>query len=115
MRLQLAATLALLVLWSAETALGQVDLSGPSPPNMLACSSAKHPTLPERWRATYLMAPFTSAQLVLAEIEHDSGLSATRAKLHGLKRGSLDLLVLGTHTYLLEADQQGEPQCHDLG
>jgi hypothetical protein len=115
MRLQLAATLALLVHWSAQTALGQADLSGPSPPNMLACSSAKHPTLPERWRATYLMAPFTSAQLVLAEIEHDSELNATRAKLHGLKRGSLDLLVLGTHTYLLQADQQGEPQCHDLG
>jgi hypothetical protein len=61
------------------------------------------------------MAPFTSAQLVLAEIEHDSDLSATRAKLHGLKRGSLDLLVLGTHTYWLGADQQEVPRCHDLG
>ena len=93
MRLQLAATLVLLVLWCAETALGQVGQSGPSPPKMLACSSTKHPTLPEKWRASYLMAPFNSAQLVLAEIEHDSDLNATHAKLHGLKRGSLDLLV----------------------
>ena len=115
MRLQLAATLVLLVLWCAETALGQVGQSGPSPPKMLACSSTKHPTLPEKWRATYLMAPFNSAQLVLAEIEHDSDLNATHAKLHGLKRGSLDLLVLGTHTYRLGADQQEVPRCHDLG
>jgi hypothetical protein len=61
------------------------------------------------------MAPFTSAQLVLAEIEHDSDLSATRAKLHGLKRGSLDLIVLGTHTYWLGPDRQEVPRCHDLG
>ena len=115
MRLQLAATLVLLDLWFAGTALGQVGQSGPSPPKMLACSNARHPRLPEKWRATYLMAPFTSAQLVLAEIEHDSDLSATRAKLHGLKRGSLDLLVLGTHTYWLGADQQEVPRCHDLG
>jgi hypothetical protein len=52
---------------------------------------------------------------VLAEIEHDSDLSATRAKLHGLKRGSLDLIVLGTHTYWLGPDRQEVPRCHDLG
>jgi hypothetical protein len=115
MRLQLAATLVLLDLWFAGTALGQVGQLGPSPPKMLACSNAEHPRLPEKWRATYLMAPFTSAQLVLAEIEHDGDLSATRAKLHGLKRGSLDLLVLGTHTYWLGADQQEVSRCHDLG
>lgn len=115
MRLQLAATLVLLDLWFAGTALGQVGQSGPAPPKMLACSNAEHPRLPEKWRATYLMAPFTSAQLVLAEIEHDSDLSATRAKLHGLKRGSLDLIVLGTHTYWLGPDRQEVPRCHDLG
>jgi hypothetical protein len=52
---------------------------------------------------------------VLAEIEHGSDLSATRAKLHGPKRGSFDLLVLGIHTYRLGADQQEVPRCHDLG
>ena len=114
-RMRLASCLALLTVCFAQQAFGQVEQLTPSPPKMAACSSEKHPRLPEKWRATYLMAPFTSAQLVLAEIEHDSTVGVTRARLRGLKHGSVDLVTLGTHTYQLLADGQGATGCHDLG
>src|ERR1051326_8384240 len=55
-------------------------------PEFPACRSTAHPPLPPRWRATYLMAPFTTGQLVVAEIIHDAPLAATRITLHGVKR-----------------------------
>ena len=51
-------------------------------PRLSACTSTLHPQLPQQWRATYLMAPFTIGQLVLGEIVHDASLAATRITLH---------------------------------
>src|SRR5207253_3575730 len=62
-------------------------------PQLSACTSTLHPRLPQQWRATYLMAPFTIGQLVLGEIVHDASLAATRITLYGAKRGSADFLV----------------------
>jgi hypothetical protein len=47
------------------------------------------------------------------DIEHDS--TVDRAGLRGLRHGSVDLLMLGTHTYQLVADGQGATRCYDLG
>ena len=57
-------------------------------PRMEACRSNSHPRLPAQWRASYLMAPFNKAQLVLGEIVFDAGRPAMRVKLFGVKRGS---------------------------
>ena len=61
----------------------------------------ERPELPEKWRATYLMAPFTSGQLVVGDLIHDASLSAMRVRLFGLRSGALDLLIAGAETYLL--------------
>src|SRR5919205_3298129 len=68
-------------------------------PEFPACRSTAHPQLPQHWRATYLMAPFTTGQLVLAEIVHDDALAATRIKLYGIRRGAADFLVTDNTTY----------------
>lgn len=83
-------------------------------PKLEKCATASHPRLPEKWRATYLMAPFTKSQLVLGEIVADTSLSAMRVRLYGVGRGSADLLVLGTNTYVLESDGAAI-QCRSLG
>src|SRR5215475_12611132 len=70
-------------------------------PQLQRCDARAHPLLPEKWKATYLMAPFTNAQLVLGEITHDDSIPATRVTLHGARRGSLDLFVHGDKTYAL--------------
>src|SRR6478752_9475977 len=44
-------------------------------PEFPACRSTAHPRLPPHWRATYLMAPFTTGQLVVADIVHDASLA----------------------------------------
>ena len=49
-------------------------------PELAPCGRTLHPRLPEKWRGAYLMAPFTKAQLVLAEITSDAALSAMRLK-----------------------------------
>src|SRR5215211_7407241 len=64
-------------------------------PQLATCGATSHPHLPDKWRGTFLMAPFTKAQLMLAEIVVDGSSDAMRVKLHGVQRGSLDLLVLG--------------------
>jgi hypothetical protein len=84
-------------------------------PELAACRSDAHPRLPQHWRATFLMAPFTTGQLVLAEIVHDASLSATRIKLYGVKRGAADFLVAGNTTYELAADGDTVAECLDLG
>src|SRR5206468_3243571 len=50
-------------------------------PQLSACTSTLHPQLPQRWRATYLMAPFTVGQLVLGEIVHDASLAGRRPSI----------------------------------
>jgi hypothetical protein len=61
------------------------------------------------------MAPFTKAQLVLAEIVSDTSLSAMRVKLLGVKGGSLDLFVAGNRTYVLNSEGSEITQCRALG
>ena len=84
-------------------------------PEFPACRSTAHPQLPQHWRATYLMAPFTTGQLVLAEIVHDASLAATRITLHGVKRGTADFLVTGSTTYELASDGDAVTGCRGLG
>jgi hypothetical protein len=79
------------------------------------CRAASPPRLPEKWRATYLMAPHIKSQLVLAEIVADAALPAMRVRLYGLKRGSADLLVVGAKTYALAAEGSAIKSCRDLG
>jgi hypothetical protein len=84
-------------------------------PQLGKCDDTAHPVLPEKWRATYLMAPFRNAQLVLSDIEYDGSLSAMRVRLHGIGRGSVDLLVLGSNTYEIGSDGSEIRQCRNLG
>src|SRR5215813_4756292 len=84
-------------------------------PKLEACRSASHPRLPEKWHATYLMAPFTRSQLVLGEIVVDDSISAMRVKLFGLRHGSADLFVSGDRTYALASDGSAVSDCQDLG
>jgi hypothetical protein len=84
-------------------------------PQFAPCRATSHPRLPEKWHGTYLMAPFTRAQLVLAEIVSDFALSAMRVKLHGVRRGSLDLFVAGNRTYVLKSEGSAIKGCRALG
>lgn len=71
--------------------------------------------MPQRWRATYLASPFTTGQLVVAEIVHDATIAATRISLHGVKRGAADFLVTGQSTYALVPKAGLDVACQDLG
>src|SRR5437764_2440818 len=84
-------------------------------PELTACHSSAHPQLPPQWRATYLMAPFTTGQLVLSEIVHDASVAATRIRLYGVKHGSADFLVTGNTTYELVSDGDAVTECRALG
>jgi hypothetical protein len=83
-------------------------------PQFAPCGTSR-PRLPEKWQGTYLMAPFTKAQLVLAEIVADVAVSAMRIKLHGVRRGSLDLFVAGDRTYVLKSNDSVIKKCRALG
>jgi hypothetical protein len=83
-------------------------------PRFAACRARPHPLLPGRWRATYLMAPFTSGQLVLGVFNVDTPRQAMRVRLYGLRRGALDILVKGTKTFVVSAGGQPE-NCTALG
>jgi len=107
-------THALLAALLASPAAAQDQSSLLSLPKLEACQFPSHPQLPEKWQATYLMAPFTKSQLVLAEIVYDGGLSAMRVRLHGVRQGFLDLLIVGDRTYVLVADGS-TVACEDLG
>jgi hypothetical protein len=86
-------------------------------PRLTTCKSAAHPLLPKRWRAIFLMAPFTTGQLIVTEIVHDAALPATRLILYGVERGVADFLILGDTTYLLSSaeTETGSKNCTDLG
>jgi len=84
-------------------------------PEFPACRSSAHPQLPQRWRATYLMAPFTTGQLVVAEIVHDAAIPATRITLYGVRHGEADFLVTGDTTYEIASGAPASPECRDLG
>src|SRR5580700_5442665 len=70
-------------------------------PQIARCERLTHPQLPPKWRATFLLAPFSRAQLALAEITHESAIATTRIRLYGLERGAADLLIVGSNTYVL--------------
>jgi hypothetical protein len=99
---------------SATAATAQEQIPLLPRPAVSPCSSAERPELPEKWRATYLMAPFTSGQLVVGDLTHDASLSATRVRLFGVRSGALDLLIAGAETYLLESSETGQA-CRRLG
>jgi hypothetical protein len=84
-------------------------------PALSQCTGHSHPLLPEKWRGTYLMAPFTKQQLVLGDFLTDSSVAATRIWLYGLKHGALDLLIKGQKTYLMSQDENPSSECLDLG
>jgi len=84
-------------------------------PKLELCRSTSHPRLPEKWQATYLMAPFTKSQLVLGEMVVDNSIPAMRVKLFGLRHGSADLFVTGDRTYALATDGSVVTDCQDLG
>jgi hypothetical protein len=108
-----ARPLAVALLISSAAAAQQQSALLPMP-QLEKCEGASRPRLPEKWRATYLMAPFTKSQLVLGEIVSDQALSAMRVKLYGVRNGSADLLVVGTNTYVVESDGAAI-QCRSLG
>src|ERR1051325_273102 len=83
-------------------------------PQLERCDAATHPQLPAKWHAVFLMAPFTNSQLVLSEIEYDASLPATRVRLHGLRRGSLDLLITDPGTYVLSSQDGAIAACEKL-
>ena len=84
-------------------------------PHLDKCDVSARPRLPEKWRATYLMAPFTKSQLVLSDIVYDGALPAMRVKLHGVKRGSVDLFVLGDNTFVVTSEGEAIKRCRGLG
>jgi hypothetical protein len=91
----------------AETALAL--------PAMGPCTDSTHPLLPKRWHGTYLMAPFTRAQLTLGDFVYDGSLPAMRVRLYGLRQGAADLLIKGARTYLLSSGAGPSAECLDLG
>jgi hypothetical protein len=111
-RVLVTITIAVLLLFpaAAQEPRALLDL-----PQLTPCGSTSHPRLPEKWRGIYLMAPFTKGQLVLAEITADVAVSAMRVRLHGVKRGSLDLFVAGNRTYVLKSEGSAIKECRALG
>jgi hypothetical protein len=84
-------------------------------PTLSKCQTETRPQLPQKWRATFLLAPFSNTQLVLGDIAYDGTLKAMRARLYGLKRGTLDLLVQGNSTYALTSRGSQIVGCEHLG
>jgi hypothetical protein len=83
-------------------------------PHLETCQDGSHPVLPQKWRGAFLMAPFTSSQLVLSEIVYDGSMPAMLVNIYGVRSGSARVFVLGNRTYLLP--QHGsDGQCEELG
>ena len=102
----------LLPCWGAAAG-GQTG--APELPAISRCPGTAHPALPERWHATYLMAPFIKTQLVLGGFTFDGSIPAVKIGLYGVRGGSAELLVKGRQTYLLAKDGVSEDGCLDLG
>jgi hypothetical protein len=111
--------LAVLVLFAspltARGAAAQQAGEMPPLPTLMQCTGRSHPLLPEKWRGTYLMAPFTKQQLVLGDFVTDSSIPATRISFYGLKHGEIGLLIKGQKTYLMSQDGSSSGECLDLG
>jgi hypothetical protein len=100
---------------TAQGAAAEQADAAPPLPALTPCASRSHPLLPEKWRGTYLMAPFTKQQLVLGDFVTDSAIPATRLRLYGLKHGALDVLIEGQKTYLISQDGNSSSECLDVG
>jgi hypothetical protein len=110
------AAAAVLVLSTAWPPLAAEGASQLDVPHLQPCAAEQaQPVPPARWRATYLMAPFTAGQLVLADVVQDALLSAMRVRLYGVERGALDLLVVGSRTYAIESDGPAVRSCRSMG
>jgi hypothetical protein len=112
MTMAFASLTALLISWGAA---GQDQDATLAMPAMARCTNSSHPLLPEKWHGTYLMAPFTRAQLTLGDFVYDGSIPALRVRLYGLRRGSLDLLIKGRTTYLLGEAEASPGDCLELG
>jgi len=104
--------MAAVMLWATAAAAQAPALPLPS---LGLCQAASHPQLPDKWRASYLMAPFSNAQLILGDFRYDGTHPALRASLYGLKGGALDLLLAGEATYVLTAHGSQILACENLG
>jgi len=113
MRVSLLLCLLLAASASAATAEEQTPIL--PLPQLRQCQATARPLLPKKWQGTFLMAPFTNAQLAISDIVHDDELHATRMKVYGLRSGALDLFIQGDKTYALHSDGQQITDCEDLG
>jgi len=84
-------------------------------PTLSKCSTESHPQLPQKWRAIFLLTPFSNTQLVLGNFAYDGSHKAMRASLYGLKRGTLDLFVQGNNTFALVSRGSKIVGCEHLG
>jgi len=84
-------------------------------PTLNECHTGSHPQLSEKWRAVFLLAPFSNTQLVLANIVYDGSLQAMRASLYGLRHGTVDLFIQGNSTYALASRGAEIVACEHLG
>src|SRR5215510_3358304 len=83
-------------------------------PSLVSCQRTSHPELPLRWRGIFLMLPFNKAQLMLSDIVYDGSIPAMQIRLHGVRSGSADFLVLGNKTYVLR-EEGSNHECRELG
>ena len=115
MLLDMWVRVAIAALLVAAPARAQEQTALPPLPQLGKCDGTPQPVLPEKWRATYLMAPFTGADLVLGDIEYDGSHPAMRVRLHGVKRGFVDVFVLGKNTYQVVSEGSEIRECRNLG
>src|SRR6516165_10761780 len=110
-----AASMAVCVaLLTGTPAVAEESGAMPPLPQLAQCRNPNPRPLPEKWHAAFLMASFSRTQLVLADIVEDGTLPAMRARLYGVRRGSLDLLVADEQTYVLSGEE-GRRECRRLG
>ncbi len=106
------ALLAGAILWHGAAAAQQWSVQFPI---FSACTPAKPPQLPLRWRAVGLMTPFLKGQLDVGEFVYDGTLPAMRATVYGLESGAVDLLITETDTYVLFGPHRSPNGCSSLG
>ncbi len=84
-------------------------------PQLEPCGNTSHPTLPDRWRASALMEPFTGNQLVVADLIYDSSVPAYQAKMYGVQGGSANILVTDSENYLIYDVSENVRVCVAVG
>lgn len=87
----------------------------PGVPQFKPCGNTNHPTLPDRWRASALMEPFTGSQLVVADLSYDSSVPAYEAKMYGVQGGLADILITNSENYLIYDVSENVRLCVAIG